>query len=41
MTPRPEVVPASESEPADDGVINIGEPMDPDDPSAMAPAEEY
>ena len=33
MTPRPEVVPASEVEPADDGVINIGEPMDPDDPS--------
>ena len=39
MTPRPEVVPASESEPADDGVINIGEPMDPDDPSTWPQPE--
>ena len=33
MAPPPEVYPVSEAEPADDGVINIGEPMDPDDPS--------
>ena len=39
MTPRPEVVPASEAEPADDGVINIGEPMDPDDPSTWPQSE--
>ena len=39
ITPRPEVVPASEAERADDGVINIGEPMDPDDPSTWPQPE--